>query len=100
MHSQSFSKAAGAPTAAPTAPAPSATVSAAAPQQPAMDTAQGQFGVMAEDPTSGFTLEFAGVDTSDVLENFDFDSFLHTDDGGGMMDTNFFDNGLPDGAPV
>ena len=32
--------------------------------------------------TTDFSLEFAtGMDTSDVLDNFDFDSLLNTDGG-------------------
>jgi hypothetical protein len=34
--------------------------------------------------SDGFNLDFAGIDSSDVLESFDFDSFLHTDDNGGF----------------
>jgi len=30
---------------------------------------------------NGYSLEFSGVDTDDVLENSDFDSFLHTTGG-------------------
>lgn len=29
----------------------------------------------------GFNLDFGSMDSGDVLENFDFDTFLHTDDG-------------------
>lgn len=29
-----------------------------------------------------FNLDFGSMDSGDVLENFDFDTFLHTDDPG------------------
>jgi hypothetical protein len=37
--------------------------------------------------SDGFNLDFAGIDSSDVLESFDFESFLHTDDNGGFGTT-------------
>jgi hypothetical protein len=56
-----------------------------APQQQQAPTADptaggGTFGEFT--PNEPFNLDFSGLETSDVLENFDFDSFLHTDDGG------------------
>jgi hypothetical protein len=30
------------------------------------------------EPSESFNLDFSGMETSDVLENFDFDAFLHT----------------------
>ena len=32
-------------------------------------------------PDQAFNLDFSGLETSDVLNDFDFDSFLNTDDG-------------------
>lgn len=47
----------------------------------------------------GFGLDFGPLDGPDVLENFDFDSFLHTEDNGAFGslggDFNF---GGPDGV--
>ncbi|KAF1985689.1 hypothetical protein K402DRAFT_413217 [Aulographum hederae CBS 113979] len=55
--------------------------------QQAMDTGAGNFaGLAADEP---FNLDFANVqDTDNVLENFDFDSFLHND-GGDNFGINF-----------
>jgi hypothetical protein len=44
-------------------------------------------------PNNYMNLEFADpTTTNDVLENFDFDSFLHTTDDGGMS-LDFYDGG-------
>jgi hypothetical protein len=32
-------------------------------------------------PDQAFNLDFSGLETSDVLNDFDFDTFLNTDDG-------------------
>ncbi|KAF2180336.1 hypothetical protein K469DRAFT_692859 [Zopfia rhizophila CBS 207.26] len=55
---------------------------APAPQQPsAMDNANQPFGAINDD--GDFGLGFGPLDGPDALENFDFDSFLHVDDGNG-----------------
>jgi hypothetical protein len=36
-------------------------------------------------PDQAFNLDFSGLETSDVLNDFDFDSFLNTDDGSGWQ---------------
>jgi hypothetical protein len=49
------------------------------------------------DPTdTRFNLDFSTLETGDVLENFDFDSFLNTtgDDGGFNFDDGMGDFGL------
>ena len=57
----------------------------AAPPAAAMDFDAGQdFGLTFGDDmgASGFNLDFAtSLDTTDVLDNFDFDSLLNTDGG-------------------
>ena len=59
-------------------------------QQPDMGTNFGEFG-----DTQNFNLDFSTLDNTDVLENFDFDSFLNTttDDAfnfdGGMVGNDF-----------
>ncbi|EOD49654.1 putative camp-dependent protein kinase pathway protein [Neofusicoccum parvum UCRNP2] len=53
------------------------------PAQPPMDpNANAPFGDLGNDNNGGFNLDFGSMDSGDVLENFDFDTFLHTDDGG------------------
>jgi hypothetical protein len=47
---------------------------------------------------NGYSLEFAGVDTNDVLENFDFDSFLHTDDVNNIGMDFAFDSNVADAS--
>lgn len=52
-------------------------------QTPAVDptAGAGAFGDFTNS-NEAFNLDFSGLETTDVLENFDFDSFLHnTDDG-------------------
>ena len=52
-------------------------------QAPAVDPTAGA-GAFGDFSTSSeaFNLDFSGLETTDVLENFDFDSFLHnTEDG-------------------
>ncbi len=52
-------------------------------QAPAVDPTAGggAFGDFTNS-NEAFNLDFSGLETTDVLENFDFDSFLHnTDDG-------------------
>lgn len=41
--------------------------------------------------SNGYSLESADFGSADVLENFDFDSFLHTDDGNSFGDVGFLD---------
>ncbi|KAF2493984.1 hypothetical protein BU16DRAFT_540518 [Lophium mytilinum] len=57
------------------------SVAAPAPQvqQPPMDNPGAPFGNLGEEFNG---LDFPAVDGPDVLENFDFDSFLHTEDTG------------------
>ncbi|OCL08722.1 hypothetical protein AOQ84DRAFT_292579 [Glonium stellatum] len=81
VHHNSFSKlqngAGQQPNVQPQAPA----AASAPPVQPApMDTNGAPFGSIGED--NGFDLGFGPLDGPDVLENFDFDSFLHTEDNG------------------
>jgi hypothetical protein len=39
-------------------------------------------------PDQAFNLDFSGLETSDVLNDFDFDTFLNTDDPSGwQLDT-------------
>jgi len=69
----------------------------APPVQPApIDTIGAPFGNIAED--GSFGLDFSPLDGPDVLENFDFDSFLHTEDNGafGSLDGDL--NFGPDGV--
>ncbi|KAF4302131.1 cAMP-dependent protein kinase pathway protein [Botryosphaeria dothidea] len=52
------------------------------PAQPPMDpNANAPFGDLGNNDNGGFNLDFGSMDSGDVLENFDFDTFLHTDDG-------------------
>ncbi|KKY19804.1 putative camp-dependent protein kinase pathway protein [Diplodia seriata] len=44
--------------------------------------ASAPFGDLGNDTNGAFNLDFGPIDSGDVLENFDFDTFLHTDDGG------------------
>lgn len=44
---------------------------------------------------NAFNLDFSALDTGDVLENFDFDSFLNTDEPTGFT---FDPNYIPDGV--
>lgn len=49
--------------------------------------------------SNAFSLDFANVlDSQDVLENFDFDSFLHTDDPNGPLPFDQFSFGGVDGV--
>ncbi|KAF9635832.1 cAMP-dependent protein kinase pathway protein [Lasiodiplodia theobromae] len=53
------------------------------PAQPPMDpNANAPFGDLGNDSNGTFNLDFGSMDSGDVLENFDFDTFLHTDDPG------------------
>ena len=36
-------------------------------------------------PSESFNLDFSTLESNDVLENFDFDSFLNTDDTNGSF---------------
>lgn len=49
-------------------------------------------------------LDFGNLEGPDVLDNFDFDSFLNNDSGDGTFgfgaDMNFGDNGLEAGGDV
>lgn len=97
MHPSSFNNQNGAgpqPNVQPQAPA-----AAPAPQvqPPPMDNNPGApFGNISED--NNFDLNFGPLDGPDVLENFDFDSFLHTEDSGafGSLGNDF--NFGPDGV--
>jgi hypothetical protein len=65
---------------------PTPTTNPSAPQQqaPTVDPAAGAgaFGDFTTTSNETFNLDFSGLESTDVLENFDFDSFLHnTDDG-------------------
>jgi hypothetical protein len=63
-------------------------VSVPQPVQPNLKT-----NAMQNNPNNYMNLEFADPNTTnDVLENFDFDSFLHTTDDGGMS-LDFYDGG-------
>ncbi|KAL8827485.1 MAG: hypothetical protein Q9191_003161 [Dirinaria sp. TL-2023a] len=76
---------------APAAPAPGLALPQAdvnmAPQFGALEGAEGQFNIG----------PFSGLDGGDVLDNFDFDSFLH-DDGGFEFDASNFNMGGGDGV--
>lgn len=64
-------------------PTPTSNPSAPQQQPPAGDptAGAGAFGDFSGS-NEAFNLDFSGLETADVLENFDFDSFLHnTDDG-------------------
>lgn len=64
-------------------PTPTSNPSAVQQQAPAVDptTGAGAFGDF-NSSNEAFSLDFSTLETADVLENFDFDSFLHnTDDG-------------------
>jgi hypothetical protein len=52
------------------------------------------------DESFGLNMDFADVSAGggDVLDNFDFDSFLNTDDGGMGFDFPNFDGGLEAGG--
>ncbi|KAL0264522.1 hypothetical protein SLS55_000472 [Diplodia seriata] len=64
-------------------PAPPANQPPQVPAQPQMDpNASAPFGDLGNDTNGAFNLDFGPIDSGDVLENFDFDTFLHTDDGG------------------
>jgi hypothetical protein len=48
------------------------------------------FGDLGGDGTQFSNMDFAALDTGDVLDNFDFDSFLNNNDEGGLgFDANF-----------
>lgn len=59
-------------------------------QQPGNDMNNAPFGALPDDQFNG-GMDFANLDTGDVLDNFDFDSFLNQtgDDGGLAFDANF-----------
>jgi hypothetical protein len=103
QHPNSFNSQKGPNAAAPAAPPTSAPVPQGPPQPQQPDPTQvGGFadmgmgsdvsypfsssGIHHTDPTSqqNFNLDFSTLDTGDVLENFDFDSFLNTDDQAGF----------------
>lgn len=59
------------------------------------------FGSLGGDDLTGMNMDFANLDGTDVLDNFDFDSFLNTNDGdpGLGFDANFaFGDGLEAGG--
>ncbi|KAI9764148.1 MAG: hypothetical protein M1835_007639 [Candelina submexicana] len=81
-----------APTSAP-APAPLA--------QPPEQNHVGAFGPMDDTNNAGFDLTFGSLDTGDVLESFDFDSYLTEGDASGgpfNFDPSSFNLGNPDGV--
>jgi len=73
------------PTPTPTAPPASAPVPQGPPPPQQPDPAQvSAFPDMGMGADQNFNLDFSTLDTGDVLENFDFDSFLNTDDQAGF----------------
>lgn len=61
------------------------------------------FGSLDADGFGGMNMDFAGLEGGDVLDNFDFDSFLNTGgdgDPGLGFDANFAFDGLEAGADL
>jgi len=52
---------------------------------------------LAASPEPAFNLDFSGLETSDVLNDFDFDAFLNTDDG---LNWKINDPNLPDAREI
>lgn len=65
-----------------------------------MDANAPPFGAIDGADTNMINLDFGSLDNPDVLENFDFDSFLHTGDGdnGFGFDNLTFDQGVEAGG--
>ncbi|GFF95487.1 adhesion defective protein 2 [Aspergillus udagawae] len=79
QHPSSFNKAGpnpttGAPQQPTSAPAPQPIV-----QQPPPDQTQQSFNDLSIPDASAFNLDFSALENPDILENFDFDTFLNTD---------------------
>jgi hypothetical protein len=59
-------------------------------QQQQQDMSNAPFGDLGGDGTQFGNMDFATLDSGDVLDNFDFDSFLNNNDEGGLgFDANF-----------
>ncbi|KAL4792726.1 hypothetical protein BDV19DRAFT_246658 [Aspergillus venezuelensis] len=79
QHHQSFNKSgANATTGAPPQPT-SAPAQQTLVQPPPPDQTQPSFGDLAMNDPSAFSLDFSALENPDILENFDFDTFLNTD---------------------
>ncbi|KAJ9657753.1 hypothetical protein H2201_008066 [Coniosporium apollinis] len=90
-HPQSFNNqgSAGAPPGNMQAPPPTSGVPPPAVPSVMDPTAAAPFGTM-DGPDNGMNMDFGPLDSDNVLENFDFESFLHTDnDMGGLQFENF-----------
>ncbi|KAF2139938.1 uncharacterized protein K452DRAFT_58352 [Aplosporella prunicola CBS 121167] len=89
----------------PPAPANPPQPVAAAPQIDA-NAASGPFGDLGSNDNGAFSLDFGSLESGDVLENFDFDTFLHTDDAAGgnfsfdASALNFGENGVEADAGI
>ncbi|KAJ5698215.1 Transcriptional activator somA [Penicillium macrosclerotiorum] len=78
QHPQSFTKG-GANASAAAPPQPTSAPAAQAMVQPTPDPSQQTFGDLAIPDASAFSLDFSTLDNPDILESFDFDTFLNTD---------------------
>ncbi|KAF2100860.1 hypothetical protein NA57DRAFT_74459 [Rhizodiscina lignyota] len=102
MHPSSFGPQKNGAPGIPGAAVPGVQQPAAAPAQPAPPAggldpnSTAPFGDIGGD-TFG-NLDLANFDSGDVLENFDFDSFLHTDDTSGAFTFDNMNFGAPDGV--
>ncbi|KZF24265.1 hypothetical protein L228DRAFT_266612 [Xylona heveae TC161] len=82
-----------------TSHAPTSAPVPAPPAAPQPDPSQvAPFGSIDGSDNAAFNLDFSSLDSTDVLESFDFDSFLNTDDQGGNGAFSF-DPGLGYGNP-
>ncbi|KAL2839792.1 hypothetical protein BJX68DRAFT_279325 [Aspergillus pseudodeflectus] len=77
QHQQSFGKQGGATTGAPQQPTSAPMQQTLV--QPPPDQAQQSFNDLSIPDPSAFSLDFSALENPDILENFDFDTFLNTD---------------------